>query len=67
MVLHVNVFVFTKMLLGYIEILSAFFLTPTQASKEQKNERGCGALSAQYLSPWECDSPPVQHFSGDTE
>ena len=45
-----------------------FFLNPTaQALKEQRKERGCYALFAQYLSPWEWDSPLEQHFWGNRE
>lgn len=45
-----------------------FLLNPTtEALKEQRKERGCYAFFAQYLSPWECDSPLEQHFSGNRE
>ena len=49
------------------EIFFFFLLNPTQALKEQRKERGCYALFAQYLSPWECDAPQEQHFWGKRE
>lgn len=59
--LHKNVIGLNK------NIFRIFFFIAYTGFEGKRKERVCRALSAQYLSPWECDSPQVQHFWGNGE